>query len=136
MSIELFDPESCGRFQVSDRKIAIAQIQEESAPLAHPATEELELAAVLRALAEPIRLEIVAKIARDPSGERQCGSFQTDLDCSKQNLSHHLRVLREAGVTRVREDGRSRFISLRRDDLEHRFPGLLDSILRGAATGG
>lgn len=89
------------------------------------------MAGVLRALAEPIRLEIVRKIAEHPSGERQCGSFQAELDCSKQNLSHHMRVLREAGVTRVREDGRNRYISLRHADLGRRFPGLLDSILAG-----
>ncbi len=86
---------------------------------------------MLRALAEPIRLEIVRKIAEAPSGERQCGSFQAELDCSKQNLSHHMRVLREAGVIRVREDGRNRYISLRRIDLGLRFPALLDAILAG-----
>lgn len=106
-------------------------MHEESAPLAHPSLDEFELASVLRALAEPVRLQIVATIAAEPSGERVCGSFQDALDCSKQNLSHHLRVLREAGVTRVREDGRNRFISLRRDELAQRFPGLLDSILAG-----
>jgi len=88
----------------------------------------------LRALADPIRLEIVRRIAADPSGERQCGSFQDELDCSKQNLSHHARILREAGITRTREDGRNRFVSLRRADLERRFPGLLDSIVGRARS--
>jgi hypothetical protein len=40
--------------------------------------------------------------------------------------------LREAGVTRTEISGTSRLISLRRDDLDQRFPGLLDSILASA----
>ena len=112
----------------------MAQVRFESQPLAHPPAKDLELASVLRALADPIRLEIVRRIAADPSGERQCGSFQDELDCSKQNLSHHARILREAGITRTREDGRNRFVSLRRADLERRFPGLLDSIVGRARS--
>ena len=96
-------------------------------PLFHPPTEAIELLAVLRALADPMRLEIVRAIAATPGGERACGSF--DLDCTKQNLSHHFRVLRESGVVRTREEGRNRLTSLRRDDLEARFPGLLEGVL-------
>ena len=59
-----------------------------------------------------------------------CGQF-LDLG-SKTNLSYHLAKLREAGVTRTEVSGTSRLISLRRDDLDRRFPGLLDSILASA----
>jgi DNA-binding transcriptional ArsR family regulator len=100
-------------------------------PLVHPACEDLELLSVLRALADPTRLEIVRILASDPVGRRACGSF--GLDATKQNLSHHFRVLREAGVTRAQDEGRNRLTSLRRDDLDARFPGLLAAVL-GAAS--
>jgi DNA-binding transcriptional ArsR family regulator len=98
-----------------------------------PRREDLDLLAVLRALGDPTRLEIVRILAGDPGGERACGSF--GLDATKQNLSHHFRVLREAGITSARDEGRSRFTSLRRRDLEARFPGLLDAVLNAASTG-
>jgi len=97
------------------------------ASLIHPEREELDILAILRALADPTRLEIVRILARDPAGERACGSF--GLDATKQNLTHHFRVLRDAGVTRTRDEGRNRLTSLRCDDLEERFPGLLGAVL-------
>ena len=68
------------------------------------------------------------------NGGSRCGCGRFDLGLSKATLSHHFRVLREAGVTRARVDGLQNFISLRRDDLDARFPGLLDAILRDAAV--
>jgi DNA-binding transcriptional ArsR family regulator len=102
-----------------------------SEPVVHPDRASLDLATILRALADPTRLEIVHILASESGGERACGSF--GIDATKQNLTHHFRVLREAGITRTREEGRNRFISLRRDDLDARFPGLLDAVL-GATT--
>jgi DNA-binding transcriptional ArsR family regulator len=61
---------------------------------------------------------------------RPCGSF--DLPVTKSTCTHHFKVLREAGVIRQRLDGTTRLNSLRREDLEQRFPGLLDSVLRAA----
>jgi DNA-binding transcriptional ArsR family regulator len=91
----------------------------------HPSPAELELSSVLHALSDPGRLAIVEHLG---SGcECACGCFSVGL--SKPTLSHHLRVLREAGVTYTRCEGRQRLISLRRDDLEARFPGLLDAVL-------
>jgi DNA-binding transcriptional ArsR family regulator len=96
-----------------------------------PDTDALELAKVLEALADPIRLQIVAALAR---GERPCGSFP--LPVSDSTRSYHLRILRDAGVTRTRVSGTQRLVSLRHDDLERRFPGLLRAVLAGyAATG-
>jgi len=96
--------------------------------LAHPAAGEIELAVVLHALSDPMRLRIVAGLAAgDP---RPCGSF--DLPVTKSTCTHHFKVLREAGVIRQRLEGTTRLNSLRRDDLEQRFPGLLDSVLRAA----
>jgi DNA-binding transcriptional ArsR family regulator len=91
----------------------------------HPACAELELPAVLHALSDPARLQIVHQLAiRD---ECTCGTF--DLGLSKATLSHHFRVLRESGVVRTRPDGRTRMLSLRKDDLDERFPGLLEAVL-------
>jgi DNA-binding transcriptional ArsR family regulator len=85
----------------------------------------LELASVLHALSDPARLAIVRHLASDH--ECTCGGF--DLDLSKATLSHHYRVLREAGVVKTRPDGRRRYLSLRQEDLESRFPGLLEAVL-------
>ena len=91
----------------------------------HPARRELELSAVLHALSDPARLEIVRRLAA--GDEPPCGTF--DLGLSKATLSHHFRVLRESGVVRTRPEGRKRLLSLRTDDLDARFPGLLGAVL-------
>jgi len=91
----------------------------------HPSRSELELPAVLHALSDPARLAIVRHLAT--RSECACGGFESQL--SKATLSHHYKVLRECGVVRTRPDGRKRLLSLRRDDLEARFPGLLDAVL-------
>lgn len=88
-------------------------------------TGELDLATVLHALSDPIRLRIVTELAE--AGERSCGAF--NLPITKSTCSHHFRVLREAGVISTRVNGKSRINVLRRDELEARFPGLLDAIL-------
>jgi DNA-binding transcriptional ArsR family regulator len=93
--------------------------------LHHPSCDELELSEVLHALSDPARLRIVRHLAR--GDECTCGTFELGL--SKATLSHHFRVLREAGVVRTRPDGRKRMLSLREDDLNERFPGLLDAVL-------
>jgi DNA-binding transcriptional ArsR family regulator len=96
--------------------------------LPHPARGELELGAVLHALSDPMRLRIVAALA--VGEERSCKSI--DLPVVKSTCTHHFKVLREAGVIRQRQEGTSRLNSLRRDDLEVRFPGLVEAVLRAA----
>jgi DNA-binding transcriptional ArsR family regulator len=91
-----------------------------------PATEDLDLTTVLQALGDPVRLTIVRVLAAD--GERACGSVE--LDVSKATRSHHFKTLREAGITDTRVAGTHRHVSLRREDLEVRFPGLLDAVLQ------
>jgi DNA-binding transcriptional ArsR family regulator len=51
---------------------------------------------------------------------------------TKSTCTHHFRVLREAGVVHQRPEGTARMNSLRREDLDARFPGLLDTILSSA----
>ena len=91
----------------------------------HLSRAELELPGVLHALSDPARLEIVRRLAQ--GDEPSCGMFELGL--SKATLSHHFRVLREAGLVRTRLDGRKRLLSLREDDLNDRFPGLLEAVL-------
>lgn len=97
----------------------------------HPRRDQLQLAAVLYALSDPTRLEVVRQLAQE--GERACGTFE--LPTTKATLSHHFKVLREAGITLTRVEGVYRFISLRREDLEARFPGLLPAVLKAAKKG-
>jgi DNA-binding transcriptional ArsR family regulator len=86
---------------------------------------------VLHALSDPMRLQIVAELAAD-GGERSCNSF--DLPIVKSTCTHHFKVLREAGVIRQRLAGTKRISSLRSDDLEARFPGLLGAVLAGSSA--
>jgi DNA-binding transcriptional ArsR family regulator len=90
-----------------------------------PAVEALELTAVLAALSDPGRLAVVRELAS--CAERTCGTFGHWN--SKATRSHHLRILREAGLTSTRAEATHRYVSLRRADLEARFPGLLDAVL-------
>src|SRR4051812_45152320 len=96
--------------------------------LIHPPATDLGLAAVLHALSDPVRLNIVRTLATE--GERTCGTFEVAV--SKSTLSHHFRVLREAGVTLTEPTRTQRVVSLRRDDLDARFPGLLSAVLAAA----
>ena len=97
--------------------------------IAQPDRSEIELAAVLHALSDPVRLRIVAALA--VAGEEpSCGSF--DLPVTKSTCTHHFKVLREAGVIQQRQRGTARLNALRREDLDARFPGLLDSVLSAA----
>lgn len=98
-------------------------------PIVHPTRAQLELSAVLHALSDPVRLRIVAELARGDC-EYTCGSFE--LPVTKSTCTHHFKVLREAGLIKQRHKGTTRLNTLRREDLEARFPGLLDTILASA----
>ena len=93
--------------------------------LHHPRVEELDLTDVLHALSDPVRLEIVSLLADEK--ERPCSSVEAKV--AKSTLSHHFKVLREAGITFTRANGTHRLVTLRTDDLEQRFPGLINSVL-------
>ena len=95
----------------------------------HPPREEIELAAVLHALSDPVRLRIVVGLARD--GERTCGGFDLPVP-TKSTCTHHFRVLREAGVILQRAEGTGASMRSAAQDLDARFPGLLDTIVAAA----
>ncbi|MEQ8355074.1 MAG: helix-turn-helix domain-containing protein [Kiloniellaceae bacterium] len=98
--------------------------------LRHPKAEEIELTRVLYALSDPLRLDIVRQLDRE--GEATCAA----LDCGrpKSSMSHHFRVLRDAGVIRTRTDGTAHMNGLRRAELDRLFPGLLEIVLAQAAA--
>jgi DNA-binding transcriptional ArsR family regulator len=96
--------------------------------LYHPDRKDISLAGVLYALGDPVRLEIVRLLAM--KGEQPCAAF--DFAIAKSTMSHHFRVLRESGVLYCRKEGTQHINSLRRDDLDALFPGLLDAVLQAA----
>jgi DNA-binding transcriptional ArsR family regulator len=101
--------------------------------LDEPDLETIDGVTVLQALSDPVRLGIVRQLAGCAgSGELRCG--QIEVPVTKSTASHHLKTLHAAGIVSEREQGTSKFIRLRRADLERRFPGLIDSVLRATAA--
>ncbi len=90
-----------------------------------PPRGEITLPGVLHALSDPVRLEIVLKLAQ--SGRIACGCF--GLAMPKSSLSHHFKVLRNSGVVATKREGKKWVNSLRREDIDVLFPGILDSII-------
>ena len=94
--------------------------------LHHPTRSELDLPTVLHALSDPQRLRIVRQLAER---DQPCACSSFGLEVTKSTLTHHFRVLREAGIISQTHVGTSKLNSLRREDLDARFPGLLDAVL-------
>ena len=97
----------------------------------HPSIDDITLAGVLGALADPMRLRIVASMIK----KNECMSCSEAAPCpnmAKSTLSHHFRILREAGLIRTGKVGVENRNVLRSDDINKRFPGLLDGILKFA----
>lgn len=95
--------------------------------LPEPARDELRLEVVMAALSEPLRMTIARELLlRSDAYDHPCGWF--GFDRPKSSLTHHFRVLREAGVIHQRQYGLERRSRLRTDDLNRRFPGLLDLV--------
>lgn len=91
----------------------------------HPEPEAVSLSRVLFALSDPARLDMVRILARCEA----VNSLDLGGGMPKSTVAHHTRILREAGVTRTRPEGRNCWISLRRDLLDAKFPGLLEAVL-------
>ena len=106
----------------------VAAVKTRETKIPHPAAEAIDLATVMRTVGDPLRLEIVRMLA--DGREQACNELQDALGLPASTGSYHLRLLREAGVTRTRPAGTQRMISLRRDDLDRRFPGLVDVLTR------
>jgi DNA-binding transcriptional ArsR family regulator len=108
--------------------VAMPAVSPSRERLPHPPTSALELATIMRTLGDPLRLDVVRLLA--DGRPRSCGDIADDLGLPASTGSYHFRLLREAGITRTRPEGTQRIISLRRDDLEERFPGLIGVLTR------
>ena len=97
-------------------------------PIPHPSLDDVPIEAVLTALADPVRLSIVRMA--DAQDCLPCSAFIAAIP--RSTMSHHWRVLREAGVIRQEPNGTQQLNSVRRAELEARFPGLLDAVLANA----
>ena len=98
--------------------------------LDHPDLTGVQLSAVLFALSDPTRLELVRQLAAEGTlTVAECQAVGPDVP--KSTFSHHLKTLREAGLIRNEPAGRKRTIALRRAEVDRRFPGLLDAVLTG-----
>jgi DNA-binding transcriptional ArsR family regulator len=93
--------------------------------LYQPEREQIALTVVFQALSDQNRLAIVKMVAS--RGETTCSDFEVNI--AKSTLSHHFRVLREAGLIETRIQGTQRYVSLRTEDMEARFPGLLKVVV-------
>jgi DNA-binding transcriptional ArsR family regulator len=92
----------------------------------YPEREDITIYGILAALSDPTRLQIVRQLAK----QEECCPFDFLDMASKQNLTHHFKVLREAGLIKSRYEGRNKFVWLRRDIIDDMFPGLLDGLLQ------
>jgi DNA-binding transcriptional ArsR family regulator len=89
-------------------------------------SEELNLSLLLHALSDPQRRTIIRALAASDEPV-PCGRIE--LDVGKSTRTHHFRVLREAGLIDQRREGTRKLTSLRREEIDARYPGLLDAVL-------
>ena len=83
---------------------------------------------ILAALADPVRLEMVRRLG-NAGVPTPCARLYDGIN--KSTATHHFKTLREAGLTRTIVNGRQHDIQLRRSELDERFPGLIESLLKG-----
>ena len=101
----------------------------------HPNLNDVPLASVLHALSDPTRLEIVRRLSvnRDGAdGGLACNDAAPE-GLPRATMSNHFNILRSAGLIECRKDGTKVISRLRRNDVDARFPGLLDAVLGVAA---
>jgi DNA-binding transcriptional ArsR family regulator len=101
-----------------------------SRQLPQPSVAELDLTTILGALADPARRAMLTAMDRGPQPfDCSANTWCADLGLTPPTVSHHFRTLREAGLTSTLVEGRARIMRVRRDEVETRFPGLLDAVL-------
>jgi DNA-binding transcriptional ArsR family regulator len=119
-------PQPAARASATAKRDAAAAPKRDRIP--HPDTGVLDLATIMRTLGDPVRLDIVRLLSDD--APRVCNDIAELMGLPNSTCSYHLRLLREAGVTRARAQGTQRLVTLRREDLETRFPGLVEVLTR------
>jgi DNA-binding transcriptional ArsR family regulator len=100
--------------------------------LHHPSREDISIFGILYALSEPVRFSIIEQLANGT--ELTCGAFKLPSTKGKSTMTHHFKVLRDSGLIFTRVDGREHYTSLRRAEIEERFPQLLDILLKAWQT--
>jgi DNA-binding transcriptional ArsR family regulator len=102
-----------------------------SRPLPHPHSEDITVAGILHALADPVRLAIVSELLKAEEG-MSCTQTtgRLELPMPKSTCSQHYRILREAGLIVSERKGVELSSRVRVRELDARFPGLLQSILK------
>ncbi|ABQ36297.1 MULTISPECIES: ArsR/SmtB family transcription factor [Bradyrhizobium] len=98
------------------------------APLFHPSREDITLAGVLSALADPMRLRIVKSLMQQ-NDCMSCIEAAPCPDIPKSTLSNHFRILREAGLIQTTKKGVEHRNVVREADINARFPKLLKTIV-------
>ena len=95
----------------------------------HPKTDDLSLPRVLHALGDPVRLRIAQTIYR-ASKPLTCSEAVENIDnLAISTRSHCFKLLRESGVLHSDKQGREHYNIIRTEELEEKFPGLIQSIL-------
>jgi len=97
----------------------------------HPAMRDVTLQEIMAALADPCRMQIVQSLLGEG---RALACNEVPLDVSKATRSHHFEVLRDAGLIRTCVEGTKCMTSLRGDELEKYFPGLVALLASGAGA--
>lgn len=95
----------------------------------HPSKEDITLAGLMNAFADPIRLCIFKSLMKK-DGCMSCSEAASSKDIPKSTLSHHFRVMREAGLIRTTKQGVEHRNVIRRDEIEEKFPNLLKTIMK------
>src|SRR5579863_8957315 len=96
----------------------------------HPAAADITLAGVLGALSDPMRLKSLKKLLESRAGSLSCSGAAPCAEMAKSALSHHLRVLRDAGLIRTTKQGVENLNRVRLDEVNQRFPGLLKTVMK------
>lgn len=99
--------------------------------LKHPTIDQIELTDIMYALADPTRLEVVTLLA-NAGKQMTCGEFT--LNRSKSTMSHHFKILRSAGLVETVIEGTEHMNSLRLEEIENKFPGVLKSVLKATKS--
>jgi DNA-binding transcriptional ArsR family regulator len=119
-------PAAVGQRRTETQNVTETKTPTRAERIHHPDVATLDLATIMRTLGDPLRLEMVRLLGEE--NEVLCGDLYERLGLPLSTGSYHAKLLREAGVTRARAAGTQRLISLRREDLESRFPGLVPLI--------
>lgn len=101
----------------------------------HPSKEDISLTGVLGALADPMRLGILKSLLIEEGLCKSCTDAAPCQDMAKSTLSNHFRILREAGLVRTIKRGVENRNTVRLDDINELFPGLLEQVMTLAAKG-